>query len=98
MPRVYILNKGAHDYSPAERFGTLVYCTEGSLNKFNINQMFRELSDAMKDSTPQDFIMLTALSSLCGVACGLFATKYGRINLLLFRDGAYISRTVVFNK
>jgi len=67
--RVFILNRGGHDYSRAERFGTLVYCSEGLLAKYDIGKMVRILSDAMSDSTPEDYLLLTSLSSLCSVAC-----------------------------
>lgn len=95
MPKVYVPNKGAHDYSAAERFGRLVYCTEGTLQKYNTSQMVRELSAAMVGSTADDFIMLTSLSTLCSVACAIFAKKHGRINLLIFKDDDYVCRKIV---
>ena len=97
MPKVYVLNRGGHDYAEAERFGELVYCTDGLIDKLDTSLMFRELSVAMKDSQPDDYILLTSLSSLCSVACAMFAAKHGKLNLLLFRGDGYVSRTLVFN-
>ena len=42
MRRVYILNEGTHDYSGAESFGEIVYCTSGLLPKRDINRLFLE--------------------------------------------------------
>lgn len=94
MRKVYIPNRGPHDYSEAERFGELVVCTVGSLDRFDTAQMFRELEDAMYDSTPDDFILLTSLTSLCSVACAIFAAKHWRLNLLIHSKDGYISRTL----
>jgi len=96
--RVFILNRGGHDYSRAERFGTLVYCSEGLLAKYDIGKMVRILSDAMSDSTAEDYLLLTSLSSLCSVACALFAMKHRRLNLLIFKDGDYVERRVLLDE
>lgn len=97
-PRVYITNRGGHDFSPAERFGMLYYCSDGDLDKWDINQMYRQMSEALEDSEPEDYILLTSLTSLCSVACATFAARHGRLNLLIFKDGDYVARTLVFNK
>ena len=97
MPKVFILNRGAHDYSPAEHFGELVVCTEGALPRDDPQLMFRKLEPFIKSSTAADMILLTSLSSLCSVACAMFAHRHGQLNLLLFHDGSYLKRTIVLN-
>lgn len=105
MPRVYITNRGAHDYSAAERFGRLVYCTEGRLAKFNVSQMYREIQACMEDSDPEDYILVTSLTTLNSIASAYFALKHGRLNLLLHQPklgdkngGVYLERVVVFDE
>lgn len=97
MSKVYVVNRGGHDYSPAERFGTLVYCTEGNLSKYDTGQMFRQLLEAMHDSEPDDYILLTSLTTLCSVAAALFAHQHGRVNFLIFKDNDYVERKVLFD-
>ena len=97
MPKVFVLNKGTHDYSAAEQFGSIVYCTDGNISKYNTAQMVRECAEAMEDSTPDDYILLTSLSTLCSLACAWFAHRHGRVNLLIFKNNKYIERTVVFD-
>ena len=97
MSKVYILNKGAHDYSAAKKFGELVYCTQGQLGKWNTSQMARELEPHIASSNSDDYILLTSLATLCSIACSMFARKHGRINLLIFKDDGYVKRTVVFD-
>lgn len=96
MPKVYILNKGAHDFSAAKRYGELVYCTTGTLSKYNTSHMVRLLTDAMEGSTKEDFILLTSLTSLCSIACSLFSVKHRCLNLLIYQEDGYVARKIVF--
>jgi len=94
---VYILNRGAHNYTDAERFGELVFCTDGTLDRYDTSQMYRELSAAMEDSQEDDYILLTSLTSLCSIASSIFAHKHGCLNLLIHKDAGYVERKLVFN-
>ena len=98
MTRVYIVNRGPHDYSAAKHYGELVFCTTGSLDKFDTSQMYRELADSLYDSQAEDYILLTSLTSLCCVACGIFASKHQRLNLLLHRGDSYLARSLHFHE
>lgn len=97
MPRVYVLNRGPHDYSDAELYGDLVYCTEGSLDRDDTSQMYRELLVFILESDPEDYILLTSLSSLCAVACAMFAARHHRLNLLIYKGDGYISKILHFD-
>lgn len=105
MRKVYVTNKGGHDYSAARRFGELVFCTEGSIPRFNTSHMYREIEEVMRDSDPEDYILLTSLTTLNVIAAGYFAHKHGRLNLLLFQpqngkssEGQYVERVIVYNQ
>jgi hypothetical protein len=95
--RVYIVNKSAHDFSEAEKYGQLIYITEGKLNRFSANDMHRQAEDVLKGSTMHDYIVPCSLNVLNSIVCATFAVKHGRLNLLLFKQGKYIERNIVFN-
>lgn len=97
MANVYVLNKGPHDYSQAERFGDIVFCTDGNLDKFDTAQMYRAITEAMKNSESDDYILLGSLTSLCCVACAIFAAKHWKLNLLIHRQDGYVERTLLLN-
>lgn len=104
MRKVYVTNRGGHDYSAAKRYGELVYLTEGEIPRYNTSQMFRAIEGVLKDSEQDDYILLTSLTTLNTVACSYFAHKHGRLNLLLFqphngkgREPQYLERVVVFD-
>jgi hypothetical protein len=97
--RVYILNKGSHDYSEAESYGELVFVSDGMLSKFATGVMFRLCQDAFHDSEPTDYILISSLATLCSVACAVFAAMHGRVNLLIYHpdEHNYIERVIKLN-
>lgn len=97
MSKVYILNNGGHDYSAAQEFGSPVICTEGVVDKKDTAQMFRLLSDALEYAQETDYILITSLTSLCCIAVGIMADRFGKVNLLIYEGGRYLPRTIVFS-
>jgi hypothetical protein len=95
--KVFIVSNGGHDYSDAERFGDIVFCTEGMIRKDNISQMYREIHEAMRNASACDYILVSSLTSMCMVAAGILADRFGEIHLLLFKDGQYVERDLIFN-
>jgi hypothetical protein len=95
MPRVYVVNKSAHDFSAAEKYGKVIFLSEGSMNRYATNSMVREFEEKMKNSSDNDYIVPCSLNVMNSIACAIFAHKHGKLNLLLFKDGNYIERNHV---
>jgi len=98
MPKVYVTNKSSHNFSEAKKFGKLIFCSEGKLNRFSTNNIVRRFKKAMKDSNKDDYILLCSLNVANALACSIFVHKHGTLNLLLYRDKSrtYIERNLVF--
>src|SRR5574340_902970 len=96
--KIFVPNKGTHDFSPAERFGELVYVTRGEISKFATGVMARAWAKVLAESSPNDFILVTSLTTLCSIGCAMFALKHGQLNQLIFRNGAYISRRLMLKQ
>ena len=92
--KVYIPNKGGHDYSHAARFGEIIFVTEGTQNRFAIANIYRAFVDAMEGSDKMDYFLPSSMNILNAIGAAVFARKHGRLNFLLFRDGEYIEREV----
>ena len=90
--KVFIVNKSAHVFGPAEKYGEVVFLSEGSMNRYATNSMVRQFESVMKDSSPEDRIVPCSLNVMNSIACAIFAHKHGRLNLLLYKDGVYIER------
>jgi len=105
MANIYVVNHGCHDHSDAERFGKLVYLSEGAINRYAVANMYRQFVEQMKGSKPEDYILLTGLSVMSSLACAVFARKHGRLNLLLYKGsrtpgerGYYVDRVVMIDE
>lgn len=95
MAKVYVVNKSAHNFDPAKKYGELVFMSEGPVNRYATNNMARTFKEAMKDSNPEDHIVLCALNVMNSIACAVFAQKHGRLNLLLYKNGDYLERNLI---
>jgi len=100
MPKVFVPNKGGHPFDKAERYGELVYITEGWLpDRYGVNSMWRLAQNALQDSSSEDYIILTGLTTICVVCCCMFVAMHGRLNLLLHHErDEYKERTLVFGE
>ena len=94
--KVFICNKGGYDYGKACSFGDIVYITSGQLNIDDLNSMYRKSKKALKDSSPEDFILITGLSSFTIILSCLFSAKFGKVNWLMQSHGEYKAVTLVF--
>jgi len=93
-PFIFIPNKGAYDYSDAERFGSLVFLSEGTLTRLNTNSLYRMFCNGMRNAQAQDYLLVSSLPVFNAIACGILVYKFGRVNYLLFSNGAYKERSV----
>jgi len=95
MPKVYVVNKSAHNFSAAEHFGEVIFLSEGPMNRYSTNNMHRVFTDIMVDSSKEDYIVPCSLNVMNIIAGAIFAAKHGKLNLLLFKDGIYLERNLV---
>jgi len=99
MNKVYIVNKAGHDFSKARRYGKLTFLTDGVINKYSINNMYRTFAEHISNSNPTDWILMTGLTSMNVVLTSQFTYKHGRLNLLI-HDGKidkYVERKIVMD-
>ncbi len=94
MPKVFITNKGGHDYSAANRYGSPVFLTSGKVNQYHTTQLYRELVEGLDGSLPDDHLLISSLNILNSIASAIIARKHGKVNFLLFCDGRYLPRSV----
>lgn len=99
MTRVYIVNNSGHDFSPAESIGELVFLSEGLVNSFNLNKMYRMFAPVLDKSDERDWILMSGLPQMNVIAAAIFAHKHGRINLLLYnsKNHTYDKKEIVLS-
>lgn len=97
-PKVYIPNRGGHNYKLAEKYGDLVFVTAGTLDKFDLDKYKSAALLAMEDARQEDYLLISSLASICCVCTAILIHRFGRVNLLIFRRTGYVVRTVDLNK
>ena len=97
MPSVFVINRSSHDYSGAERWGTIKFLSSGPVNRYATNKMYRMFKEVLRDSNSDDYILLTGLTVMSVIATAVFALKHQRLNLLIFRpdNHSYVERRMV---
>ena len=98
MPTVWVINKAAHDFSAAERFGVLRYLSKGVISKYATNRIFRQFNEELSKASKEDYILLTSLTVMNVIACCIFVMKFKRLNILLLKDDNYQARTLDFSE
>ena len=89
LPNVWVINRSAHDYSGAERWGNVRYLTDGPVNRYATGKIFRLLNEPLRESGKNDYILLTGLTVMACIACSIFALRHKRLNLLIFRPATH---------
>jgi hypothetical protein len=104
VPKVFVVNKASHDHTDAERFGEIEYLSEGSINRYSTNSMYREFYPKLIKSEPEDYILPTGLTIMSNIACGIFAMIHKRLNLLIYKasrtggKGRYVERIMILDQ
>ena len=94
--KVFISNQSGHDFSQSEKYGKPVYVTKGLINRFSVNYMARSWAASLKDSKPTDYVLVTSLTILTCIGCAIFGHLHGCLNILIYRNSKYISRSICF--
>lgn len=92
--KVYIPNRSGHDFSDSQRYGSPIFVTSGEVNRFSVGHIARKWMQALENSSEKDYILLTSLTILTTIGAAIFGYLHGRINILIYRNGKYISRCI----
>ena len=96
-PKVYITNRGCHDYSAAEIYGELVFMTDGIINRYAIGETYRVFENYLKSSHSEDYLLVSGMPIMLVVAAGILSAKHNCLNLLMYKDGKYLKRNITYN-
>jgi len=96
--KVFVINKGGHDFTGAISYGDIIYLSEGSLNRYAVTNMYRKFAPLIAESKSDDYILITGLTTMACIACAMFAHLHGKLNLLLFKSGKYVERKIVLEE
>ena len=98
MATVFVVNKSSHDFTAAEQFGRLRYLSEGIESRYAVSKIYRMFAMSLRHSSPDDYILITGLTTMNVVACSCFSFIHGRLNLLLYKNDKYIERKIILSE
>ena len=90
-PKVFIVNRGCHNFSAATNYGELVFMTHGVINRYSASEIYRVFEECLADSTPDDYLLVSGMSTMLVVASGILV--YGLFAFVEnFRSGLWKRR------
>lgn len=96
--RVWVTNYAGHDYEKAKPFGELCYLTKGYISFQSLDRVKFTLAQALIDSSPDDYLLLSGTSIVCVIAAVLFYAMHRRLNLLNFDKTKDAYREVILTE
>lgn len=97
MSKVFVINKGNYNYSDALQYGELIFLSQDFIDKTSPEKLYETYSELLKDSTEDDFLIITGLQIMNAVASSILAQKHGKVNYLIFSNGRYLHKPVVYD-
>ena len=93
-PKVFIVNRGCHNYSAAEAFGELVFMTDGVINRYAASEIYRYFQQYLADSQADDYLLISGMSTMLCIASSILSAKHQCLNMLIYKNGKYLKRNI----
>lgn len=94
----WVVNKGGHNYTDAERFGRLMPITTGTINPFNTDRLALLVSYRIKEADPNDFVVISGMPILNMIVAILWMARFEQMNVLQWSTTGNRYELRVFDK
>jgi len=98
MAKVFIPHKGPHDYSQAEKFGELVFLSDGLIVNKKVNFIYQQCFEGMRDAAEDDCLLISGLPIVVSIASAILVERFGRVNYLIWAGNDYVQRRLVLRR
>lgn len=98
MATVWVVNYAGHDFSSALSWGEIRPLTHGYVSLESLDRLKYIFVEATKDSSPEDWLLLSGLMVLNSLASLIMWHRHGRVNLLIHDRKTEGYRELVVNK
>lgn len=90
MPdKVFITNKGGHDFSKAERFGDLVFLTSGRVDIYHTDRLVQErIIPGLEGARKTDYLLVSGNPAITAMCLAIWLDRFGEARVL-FWDSLY---------
>ncbi len=96
VQNVWVVNFNGQEIDHAKTFGAIRFVTHGRVETFRVDSLIRQVTTALKDSRPDDWVVATGHIVLGMLVALEMVRRHGRLNLLLWhaRLRIYIPRII----
>lgn len=94
---IYVLNKGYHNYSEADKFGSSIYVTEGPVPVFKQDKLVHMLKETFECfNQTDDYVLLSGPVILSVLSIAMLLKRFEFVNILLFdaKRQSYVVRQI----
>ncbi len=98
MPTVFVVANRHPEIEIAREWGTLEYLSHFPIPKFSTDMMRELFGRKLSLAKREDYILVSGLSVMSGIAIGIMVKRFGVVNMLLYSkpQGKYVLRKVEF--
>lgn len=101
--KIYVTNFAGHKIKKAFEHTNLspakaqINLTEGNIDIFNTDRLIFTIKEKIRDSSPDDFLLLCGPSMISCIAFGQWLEKHGMVHLLIYhaKKKNYILREIM---
>lgn len=96
--RVYIANYAGHDHKEAKKYGEFKVITTGYVDFSAIDRLKFQIIRAIKDSRPDDWLLLSGANITNALAASLWIIKHGVVKILNFDRQSRVHREIILRR
>lgn len=100
MPKVWVVNNRHHDFRDAEKYGEIVYLTEGVVPVFKTATLMAELEEKLANfDMKNDKLLISGPSVVNMMAAILLVTgRFADLTVLIYdaKEHKYVARTLSY--
>lgn len=84
MSKVFVTNYAGHNYDKAKDFGEPVNITVGSVNLRSLDRVKLDIAQAIAESDPEDWLLLSGIQIIAVIASTLWLHKHKKCKMLIW--------------
>lgn len=82
MTKVWITNYAGHDFSPAEKYGTLEYITKGYVSFQSLDRVKYHIAESLSASSPDDYLLISGRPIISVLAVLIWFQMHHQVKIL----------------
>lgn len=93
-PRVWITNRGFHNYDSATKYGRLTAITVGGLDLRHLERLEADVQRVLSRALDSDYILLSGAPIVQVLCIGYMYRRFGHVNVIDYDNGTkqYVTR------